>query len=127
MTQFNRDLLIRVRDYIKDHPDEHDQNDWGKYHQQQLAEFGCRTTYCIAGHVCVTLSGDIPVWGGAEFNSEEPIYMNQVRALDGTKHWVPDRALELLGLTDGEADDLFFCSDDSVLRVIDDILNSHPE
>lgn len=124
MTDLNRDLLVRTRDYIRDHPDEHEQSAWGVLNTGTAP--GCQTTYCIAGHVCVTLQKDAPVWS-LHPDSDKPYRLELVRTTEGKLFSVRLRAQSLLRLTDREANRLFYCTKRSMFEIIDDMLNSYSE
>lgn len=90
----NIPLLRRTLDHIRAHPEEWRQGYWR-----------CGTTMCFAGHAAFLAGGE---W----FHPEDPMcsYMvaqpGEVTYLRGAVR-VEDRARRVLGLTEGQADELF--------------------
>jgi hypothetical protein len=87
-------LLKQVRDYIKDHPDEYDQDQW------------CGTQFCIAGHI-LSLSGTVPddlLRGEDDSRLRSYLRSHFTRAEEGV---FSGPAAELLDISEGEATSLF--------------------
>lgn len=108
----NVEKLEAVLDYIRTHPEEHDQTTW--------AERGgaCGTTLCFAG-TAVALAGYQMVW---ELDDTAYICSNGSE-LDA----VATIAMRELGLTEDQTDSLFIRSVtfDDVERTVKDIINEH--
>jgi hypothetical protein len=112
-------------DFLKEHPDEHDQASWIGYWGDAFAlktpvnaaralnERG--TTACVAGWTCL-LAGD-------EFVDIERV------AFPGGTALVPARACSLLGLDADEAQALFYVADDlsDVADLIAEFFGPHPD
>jgi hypothetical protein len=94
--------LERVLQYIKDHPEEHDQHSWA--HRGP----SCGTTMCFAG-TAVQLSGKYQLEWSA---TEGAAYARANNATDarGRSWFIPDAAEELLGLTARESHALFLAA-----------------
>ncbi len=97
-------LLRQVIQYIDDHPEQWEQ---GTY----AADLPCRTTCCIAGHAAL-LSGEKLHWTrsrGSELPYFTAVDIEPTITVCGfeSRTSIADRAQELLGLTNQEADDLF--------------------
>lgn len=70
-----------VLDYIKTHPDEYDQGQWGRH-----ALYGnCTSAYCFAGHAF------------ALFKNRQPIYQSEE-----SEFRIPMDAMLFLEITDGD-------------------------
>jgi len=94
----NQELAKKVLDHILAHPEEHDQSTWG-------IKAECGTVACIAGWTCI-LAGqeewqrfvDEDAWGLPNFST-------------------PRLAGQLLGISEDDRPELFFCFDnDEALR-----------
>lgn len=93
----NLPLLREILAYIDEHPEQHNQDWWAH------AEEGCGTTYCVAGWA-VHLRGYSIEWapfGDGEYQAD------YCRDVNGDRRLIGAAAMELLGLTDGEATQLF--------------------
>ena len=134
--ELNVELLDKVMDYIREHPNEHDQTVYGTTvaDKETGRPSKCGTAMCVAGHVSVTLAGDTPEWEpeydyDVNFDIDEgtvslycfsQVYTNDVyRDLVG----VAPRAQTLLGLTDHEASLLFAARNtlDDLERIVERI------
>lgn len=105
----NVELLKKVRDQIRAHPDLHDQS----YYGMQLP---CGTKHCIAGWACV-LSGAQPVWSAMGT-------MYDVR-YEGRQYASFDLAAELIGLDESQASELFLeFHDNFSLRLLDEAIDA---
>lgn len=83
---------------------------WNQFHwgrRTKLAGGGCRTTYCWAGWTCL-LAGDELLF---ETKGDRE-YAEEVRTTDGRVVWVQERATELLGLNQDQANRLFYADHD---------------
>lgn len=88
---------------------------------------GCGTAFCAAGWACHD-NGDAFVWNDASRQARNPGTVDaqeafQVR-IDGVRIDIFDRAAELLGLTDDQAEELF-CSvntREEMLDIIDTLI-----
>lgn len=85
----NLSLLRKVLDHIDAAPDLWDQINWSN---------GCNTTHCVGGWAAA-LSGDV---------------VNGIYSVspNGSVYYVSERAQQLLGLTEAEADSLFKATND---------------
>jgi hypothetical protein len=94
----NDDLMVRVLARIERDPSTWKQNVWG-------ATTECGTTYCFAGHTAVELGVTINwwrAWNGS--GAAESVVCNGVTTPFGPF------AAEQLGLTNAQADKLFFAT-----------------
>lgn len=118
----NKELLLKTLQYIKDHPEEHDQNRWFK-------RTPCGTTACVAGTAAI-LSGYRPYGWIPRYDDEGVVsveltgYVVEVGAEHPSAEniYVEPLAQDLLGLTAVQVDRLFFCDDDDVERIINEII-----
>ncbi|MFE0101205.1 hypothetical protein [Streptomyces sp. NPDC059009] len=88
----NTELLVKIRDMIREHPEQHDQDHWAK-------RTSCGTTYCIAGWAAVLTGAQldwIPVHGGWSANT-----------IDNEDEYIEICAQRVMGLSDEETD--LFC------------------
>jgi hypothetical protein len=102
MTAPNAELAYKVLDYIEAHPERHDQNAWvgegGPVDATAESVESCGTTACFGGWT-VLLSGlAIDIAAGV--------------VLDGERLDVSTAAGKLLGLSEGQKENLFFGADD---------------
>lgn len=97
----NYPLIRKVRDHIRAHPEEHNQDQWGTW-------TSCGTTHCVAGHA-VILAGAKPTWDLHEHGG----YSMRAVEYDGRMWSVGDLAQHLLGINSDQADDLFFVFNDA--------------
>jgi len=106
----NVEKLEAVLDYIRTHPEEHDQSVW--------ADRGsCGTTLCFAG-TAVVLSGYEILWD----ETTNDAYLCQRGPETGH---IAEVAADELELSDVQANDLFLSADtfDDVERTVKDIIN----
>lgn len=88
---------------------------------------GCGTAFCAAGWACHA-NGDRFVWQNAARQTRNPGTVNAEEAfqveVDGVRVDIFDRAANLLGLTDEQADELFEAHNtlDDVLNIIDTLI-----
>ncbi len=114
----NQSKLIELRDYVRAHPEEFNMSTWG-------LRTSCGTSACLAGHASVTLAGDTPsvqyLNGRVLFDYVTPVG----RSKDDEPVYVAERAAELLGLDECEADFLFMAenNEDGLARL--DFLIEH--
>lgn len=101
----NYPLLRKTMEHIEAHPEEHDQDHWG-------LKTACGTVMCFAGHAAV-LDGATPIWNQGP-SDRHPEMEAVIR--NGSAMRVEQYAGMALGLTDKEADELFWGADD-----IDDV------
>lgn len=96
----NIGLMKRVLDQIETHPETHDQSRWVNT---------CRTMACVAGWASI-LSGDeiIPNYVDGDYR----VWVDR-RFVE-----ISDRARQLLGLSEDEATDLFFSSEEDAVRLL---------
>lgn len=112
--------LVAIYQYIKAHPEEWDQGVYAK-------RTACGTAYCIAGHAAVR-AGWKPLWPRREGNAT-------ANCLDGPRDddgWLPlfdDVARDILGLTAGQASNLFDAGNgiDDIRDLIFEITGMDPE
>lgn len=107
----NVEKLEAVLDYIRTHPEEHNQSTWAE-------KTACGTTLCFAG-TAAALAGHQFVWD--EFSNDAYL----CRAQSGKVEYVAAVAVRELDLTDAQADALFIHSStfDEVERTVKDIIN----
>lgn len=120
----NTELFAKVRDVIKDQPDQHDQSTW----ESVLTE-SCGTTRCVAGWAIHLTTGEKVVhWEpGLPFIEASP----SVRTLAAERNiqadsddrdgltLIPGLAASLLGLTKAQADILFFADNKGALNCVE--------
>jgi hypothetical protein len=82
----NLPLLQKALDHIEAHPEEWDQESWGR-------QTACGTTACLAGHIAL-MDGWTPVRYGLQFGDWVHVEKNGVRQTAG------DAAEESLGVPD---------------------------
>lgn len=120
-TMSRLELLIAVRDQIRDHPETHDQRSWGRRNH-------CGTVACVAGWT-VLIGGEDFEWMDADDavipdgpTSDASTWLHP--AWDITELSISQQARELLGLTWGEARWLFHeaRSYDEVLESLDALI-----
>ncbi len=103
----NAELAYSTLDHIRAHPDQHRQVVWLRRpagYPAPTADTGwCGTSGCFAGWVSL-LAGDQPVRGDAHFGWE---WVDEVRTPDGRHAFVAERAVELLRISQEQADQLF--------------------
>lgn len=92
----NIERLDAVLAYIKAHPDEHDQDVWRKKTE-------CGTTMCFAGHAVAMFTPDAE-WVHIPL---QPNDFDKV-TINGQMKTVAQVAADLLGLSDDDADTLFY-------------------
>lgn len=105
---YNTDLMLAVREQIREHPEQHDQAYWAQ-------KKDCGTTLCIAGWAAV-LSGRQVEW----LDDEDVIsvWLEGDEGLWG--RMIPDAARELLGLDYMESIALFMQRDNAAaLELLD--------
>lgn len=130
------DLLREVMDQIERDQSRWDQGRWTKVDTriEQLEHVrtvdlgetirsdyvaGCGTAMCLAGHACL-MAGDRPLvqhfhmMEGAVIN--DALMSDTVRDAEGVSHYIPARAIDLLGITAESADILF-----SARNTLDDL------
>lgn len=113
---FNRDLAIQVRDAIELDPTGHDQERWA-------TQTECGTTMCIAGWACVK-AGYTLDW---ESNYEGDVWANTVTEDDGQRRGIGLKAIELLGLHDNDADDLFWADNEDAKKLLNYMIDETAE
>lgn len=97
----NIPLLRKTLEYIEEHPHEWDQDSWAEKWP------GCGTTMCVAG-TATYLSGADLVWTrneGGRISFDEAVLC---QTPDGLHRDIEDYATELLGLTPGQANAIFY-------------------
>lgn len=106
----NKTLLKQTLEHIKANPESWDQSSWF-----------CGTAACFAGHACL-LSGDRP---GPEIPFAFKGAINDVITAEGVQKFTQDRAEELLGISQREADFLFYQDNrlGDLERMVDNLLN----
>jgi len=105
------DTVIGV---IETHPETHNQHDWGY-------ETACGTTMCVAGHAAVLSGAKLNYF---DFGNERKAY--ECTLPDGTITGIDRYAQEMLGLTDEQADNLFYNMNndlDVIKNIFKDIAN----
>lgn len=107
----NRELMERTMEYVRAHPEQHDQSYW-----IQLKK--CGTTRCFAGWAVElgTEGGTVPVLGsGRSYDDPDGTLVCYVARADSADEVsVPTLASELLGLTTLEHVELFHCTDEEL-------------
>lgn len=114
MTKVNVPLLETVMTFIRDNPDEWDQNVW--IHPTALTD--CGTVACFAGWTCL-LSGYRALAPGQFYGS------TCVAGKNGELEDIPNLAASLLGLEDEQVRNLFNSDNsfDDLERIVKDIVN----
>ncbi len=87
----NAELIRRVVKHIENNPKTWDQEHWGY-------SSSCGTTFCMAGHT-VVMSGHTLKWAD-DGDGRSAYYVEN-------GEYISDKAQELLGLNDEQAEDLF--------------------
>ncbi|AZM51806.1 hypothetical protein DMA15_03740 [Streptomyces sp. WAC 01529] len=107
----NTDLLIKIRDKIREHPEQHDQAHWAR-------RTSCGTTYCIAGWAAV-LSGARLDWSDHWTDQ----YEGGARAdtVNSGAETIDDYAQRVLGL-DNEQCALFDTDNGGALTRLDELI-----
>ena len=117
----NTELFAKIRDMIREHPEQHDQSAW---ESQPVDE--CGTTRCVAGWA-VALTTGLPVYSwqpGEEIRlsdatlrlaHEKGVYVEDL----GDNGVVPALAARLLSLTPNEAGSLFYSEDERAHRAVE--------
>jgi hypothetical protein len=109
---YNVDLMIDVRNYLKEHPEEHDQGDWFS-----SGTNSCGTTMCIAGAAVFLAHG--PAYAQAVARCHKATEMTS-----GAKD-IEDVAAELLGLDEDESIELFYASRNRMaLEMLDELIEA---
>ncbi len=105
-------------DYIRDHPQEHNQAVFAKRTE-------CGTVACLAGHVAL-LNGDDLLWP-EHFGSS--LYAAGVRLPDGTEQSIGERAAQLLGVNIEDEYALFYGAEnyDDLEREVTRIFGPRPD
>lgn len=97
----NIPLLRKTLEYIEEHPDEWNQDSWAERRS------GCGTTMCVAG-TAAYLSGANLVWTAGGAGDISFVEATSCRTEDGLYHDIEDYATDLLGLTPGQANAIFY-------------------
>jgi hypothetical protein len=125
MTETEVDVMRAALEHVVRYPDEHDQELWGlRYDRDTTYDDAydrpvpvCRTVFCLAGHVAVTVLRAQPRWayvapdGDARGSLQAVTPRGEVRPRDVERY-----ARESLGLPFGRANRLF-ASSNSLRRV----------
>lgn len=100
MPKKNVDLMLQVRDQITRDPDSHDQGVW--FHE---LDNDCGTVGCIAGWAAH--------FSGAEMG---------VAGVFADDRYIRPYAQEVLGITTGEASELFYAENREALTLLDEYI-----
>ena len=113
----NVPLARKVMEFIREHRNQHNQSVWsskrdvfdvqkGRYlNSSELAlDTECGTTACFAGWACV-LNGDLT------YADEKVVVSGKRGEADAVLESIPQRAVDVLGLTANEAARLFYADD----------------
>jgi hypothetical protein len=108
VNELNIPLLRKTMEYIEAHPEKWDQGDW--------VSFGptCKTTMCFAG-TAAYLAGAVMVPGDIE----------RCTLPDGSRESIPGYAIEQLGLSDAQADAIFYSGPNSpreLRELVEDVI-----
>jgi hypothetical protein len=105
----NLPRLKQVRDHVVAHPDQHDQGEWfidiNGYEKPCVIGSECGTAACVAGWT-VLLNGDQPI--KMAFPDHGYTSASSVALINGGVMDIDDRAQQILGLTDDQAQELFY-------------------
>jgi hypothetical protein len=101
----NRELLLKVADTIEKHPDNFDMGQWYRHSAWRKQHYGCGTVACIAGWTVICAYGQDKVMFTDSFVRVKDVDSG---AGTGISAPVPNVAQQLLGLTDEQADELFY-------------------
>lgn len=112
--------LRRTLEHVLAHPEEYRQHLWGyRYARGEprhdaMSSSACRTVFCLAGHVAVTVAGATPVWSDREGDDvgrgSGVGYLHWVVPPDAdprTREDVQEYARRVLGLTSLQSTHLF--------------------
>lgn len=96
----NIELAERVLKQVTEHPETHEQSEWGR-------KTPCGTTACLAGWTILLAA--TPVWVDDEGDRSEfgQLTLASVH-VDAGEHFVDDVARELLGMDEKTASSIFF-------------------
>lgn len=112
---YNIPLIRKVRDYLREHPEEHNQCYWAY-------QSGCKTTMCLAGTAC-HLSGHELDWETRHDYEYDISWLVASMTVEGQS--IPDLARRLLGFSYDEADKIFYTyNEDRVLEILDCIIET---
>lgn len=118
-----KDLAIAVWHHIVDNPEQHRQDQW-------LTKTECGTVACFAGWTAL-LAGAEPAWrSGCDSSGIVHLPDDLAEELGRTNRGPAECvAIDLLGITVGQADDLFSGANDlgDIREVLQDIYGLHPE
>ncbi|MFF0183508.1 hypothetical protein [Streptomyces sp. NPDC005244] len=103
----NTELLRKVRETIRRHPEKHDQGNWG-------LKTECGTTHCIAGWAAF-LSGAVIDW------ERELDGAWSADTVNGGARSIEDYARDALGLTFDQSN-IFYMGRDDALRRLDRLI-----
>lgn len=123
----NVEKLVELRDQLVLHPEQHDQNTWVNTHGETITpdeqpDMSCGTTACAAGWT-VLLNGErFADYGTVLADTSNPSAYRQHVYRDGAFTLrlvvsVPERAQQILGLNDQQAEQLFYLERDKVKTV----------
>ena len=112
--ELNVELIERTAQWIEDHPNHYDQTTWGTRHENEdypedSEEFfydvvlSCGTPCCVAGHFVAlgSYKDGIPL-------PAHPRWPREASSLPGPSHLLTTIAINLAGLSQFEADRLFW-------------------
>jgi hypothetical protein len=119
-TQPNTAELVAIYQYIKTHPDEWHQFDYGR-------QTACGTAYCVAGWAAVR-AGSVPAWLPVDASGARKF--QEVTRPDGGDQWADEYAAEVLGIDlHGQAGDLFDPGNTlaDIRRIITEVTGVDPE
>lgn len=97
LPEVNQELFGTILDQIREHPEQHEQQDWQIGGFPGVAE--CDTTRCIGGWAIFFATNGQSLYSSARFELAGKL---------GCGSAPSDMAQKLLGLTDIEANDLFY-------------------
>lgn len=117
--------LMTVRDYLAEHPLEHDQGHWAR------TSSTCGTTLCAAGTACLMAGGRLTSDEEIHYDDEESgpetvRYFHVVVRPDGQDLGVSEWAAQLLGL-DEDQERLFYTTNNEFFDVADEIISENGE
>ena len=105
LPQIDTELAARVLKQVRDFPEQHNQGGWHRV-QLDVRERVCGTTYCVAGWAVHFGRPDLtPVMRTAGYNTFR--HATCLVDADGEQHLYSETAMEVLGVTDREAEWLF--------------------
>jgi len=97
----NVELLRRTLEYITEHPEQHDQSIWARIHVKE----SCGTAMCLCGWAATLAKAEMTWRAFKDYRTGEVVF-RELERINGEEPYYGGR--DLLGLTEDQAEDLFF-------------------